>query len=103
MKIVLTGSKKYLTANPTEYVYVERGTVYVYDVNIENDVIGRSIFLTEISESGDIPTLSAADPGRTSFYQFLIIAAEEAGLEDARASLRRQGLRMAGIRVFRKP
>lgn len=81
MKIVLTGSKKYLTANPTEYVYVESGTVYVYVVNIENDVIGRSIFLTEISESCDIPTLSAADPARTSFYQFLIIAAEEAGLD----------------------
>ena len=78
MATELTGSGKYLTGNPNEYVHVDSGSVYVYVINIVNEVIGRSIYLCEKKEGDDIPTLSAADSDVKSCYQFLIMAADKA-------------------------
>ncbi len=81
MTIELSGSKKFLTSDPTEYLQVQEGIVYVYIVYIENEVTGRSIFLCERSEGDVIPTLCSANSSRSERYQFLIMAADIATLE----------------------
>ena len=81
IRIKLRGAKKYLTGDPYEVLYVEEGTVYVYVVSVCGRKIGRSLFLTEVSEGGVIPALTVQnlnEPEKKEFWMFLLIAQSKA-------------------------
>lgn len=78
VKLKLRGAKKYLTGDPYEALYVEEGTVYVYVVSVSGRQIGRSLFLTEVSEGGVIPALTVKKNDSNDYWQFQLIAKSKA-------------------------
>lgn len=78
VKLKLRGAKKYLTGDPYEALYVEEGTVYVYVVSVSGRKIGRSLFLTEVSEGGVIPSLTVNKSNSDDYWMFQLIAKSKA-------------------------
>jgi len=103
MLIGLSGSDKYRTGNPAEYLLVKQGKVYVYVVDTVDGVIGRSLFLCEAGPGVEIPTMSVADSDIHEKYQFLVIAANDARIEikpigDDNEERKKKFLEFAGLK-----
>ncbi|MDO5574901.1 MAG: NHLP bacteriocin export ABC transporter permease/ATPase subunit [bacterium] len=86
IKIRIKGGHMYLTSDPDELFYVEKGPVNLYIVKTHHGNLGRSIFLCEIPEHTWIPTLSVAKKGDEYFWQFLFMAQDTAELSIASAA-----------------
>ena len=67
-----------MTGDPYEYFTVTQGTVYVYVVHTERGVTGRSLFLCEMHEGSDIPTLAYGSADKSEYWVFLLVASDTA-------------------------
>lgn len=102
MEIKLEGSKKYITGNPSKYIHVESGTVYVYVTCTQGKVAGRSLFVVSREEGENIPALSVSLNKGGAIYQFLLIARDSAVISvinagDKKEDIRREFIEAAGM------
>ncbi len=80
-KINLKGSKKYLTANPRQYLEVCEGLVFVYVTRVMDQKLERSVLLSEVGPGMKIPSLSLANSEGTESYHFMVRAGSKAVIE----------------------
>ena len=77
-QIVLRGTKKYVTGNPSEVITVQKGTVYIYVTRMNGQVPDRTFFFGEAKEGTQIPSFSVVNQEDGSYLQFLLEAKEKA-------------------------
>lgn len=98
MNYELGGSDKFITDDPREFIHIESGTVYVYVISVTGKVIGRRLFLCSVEAGADIPALYAGKPGTKTYYHFLLVAKDKAGICTFEPGQKKEEIRKGFIR-----